>query len=277
MFLLLMILLNESNFINTITDYNDELDRYFSFVVCIEAEVKAPEPVKFCTGNLFTSNWVITAAHCLVYENVTVSYGKAISRQLETTVKVFKQIKHPQYRMVRKKENWSVVNDIGLIKVEKIPINRLGKLSSVNFEVFIKTPVAFVGYGFLWMPKTLASADFIKQIKPIDSTLLFLGKGETIECNLEVVWYPTICVSAEQELRRVPDPGGPLLYNRSIIGIFSDSSGNKLVFVPVNLYLNWIRDVMLIEDKQQQQLRDSDKITNDTNDTTINIAIEIGF
>lgn len=280
MFLLLMIqlLINvASDSESTKRDYNGHLDinNYFSFVVCIETHGKTPEPIKFCTGSLIKSNWVITAAHCLVHENVTVSYGNTISRQLEMKASVLKQIKHPQHKMMRNKEYWSVINDIGLIKVEKIPINPLAKISSVDYKEFTELPVVFAGYGFTWMQRAIDSVDLISQIKAIDSTPLLVGQGETIECNLEVVWHPSICVNAEQKMRRVADPGGPLIHNGTIIGIFSGSSGNKMVYVPVSLYLVWMRQVMLKDKKQQQKLRDGDKTYNDKYDASMNVTIEI--
>lgn len=282
MFLYLMILLlinDEGDSKSTTRVYNGYPDIYnqFPFVVCIETTAKTPDPIKFCTGSLIERNWVITAAHCLVHENVTVSYGNTISRQLAITVKVLNQIKHPQHKMIRNNEQWSVTNDVGLIEVENIPINSLGKLSTVNYKEFLKAPVVFAGYGFIWLQKTLDSADPARQIKAIDSIPLLVGQGETMECKLEVVWHPSICVYAEQEMRRIADHGGPLLHNGTILGIFSGGSGNTMVYVPVSFYLIWIRDVMIKYKKQEQQLRDSDKTNKDTSNLTINVAIEIGF
>lgn len=247
MFLHLMILLlinDQGDSRTTIRPYNGLPDIYnqFSYVVCIETT--DPEPIKFCTGSIIKHDWIITAAHCLIHEEVNVSYGNTIVRQLATTIKAIKQIKHPQHKMINNKEHWTVTNDIGLIKVDNIPINRWAKLSLKNYLDIKSSLVAFAGYGFIWMQRTLDSADIKKQIEAIDSTPLLVGQGETIECNLEVVWHPSICVDAKPEMRRISDPGGPLVYNGRVIGIFSGSSGNKMVFVPVSLYINWMRNVI---------------------------------
>lgn len=276
---MILLLINKGDLESTAKVYNGHPDIYnqFPFVVCIETTGKTPKPIQFCTGSLIQRNWVITAAHCLIDENVTVSYGNTISRQLAITVKVLKHIKHPQYKMIRNKEHWSVTNDIGLIEVENIPINPLAKLSSTDYKEFIESPVVFAGYGFMWLQRTVDSTDLMRQIEAIDSTPLLVGHGETIECKLEVVWHPSICAYAKLEMRRITDPGGPLIHNGTIIGIFSGSSGDKLVYVPVSLYLIWIRHVMLKDKIQQQQLRDSDKTNIDTNNPTLGIGIEIRF
>lgn len=265
---MILLLLNDEVYCKSKTQvYNGQPDIYnqFSFVVCLETTDNSAEPIKFCTGSLIKRNWVITAAHCLVQEKVTVSYGNTISRQLAMTVKVLQQIKHPQHKMINNKEHWTVTNDIGLIEVESIPRINCAKLSRINYKDIKASPVTFAGYGFIWMQRTLDSADITEQIEAIDSTPLLVGQGETIECNLEVVWHPSICVYANTKMRRISDPGGPLIHNGTIIGIFSGSSGNKTVYVPVSLYLNWIHDIY------------SGKINSNKNNPSLGFSIDLVF
>lgn len=74
----------------------------------------------------------------------------------------------------------ATINDIGLLKVEKIPIKTLAKLYSTNYEESFEIPVVY-GFGITWPEKEL-STNILKEkfVQLITSPLLLAEFFQTV-------------------------------------------------------------------------------------------------
>lgn len=251
MFLPLMLLIiteiNTKEIARIYKGYTD-FDNKYPFVVALERK-HGGSYVRYCTGSLIRENWVITAAHCLKRSDITVTYGNRLTRIIFKVKSVLKVI-HPDHIAKYNQKNWTILNDIGLIKVERIPGAKLGTISAEDYRRFLDLPVLFAGFGLTWLSAT--SSEEQDKRKILYYNPLMIGEGVTIKCdNKNSTWHPSICVGVgwNGSSARYGDSGGPLLHKGTIIGISSglrikQSGDHQMVFVPIGLYVDWIRNVI---------------------------------
>lgn len=222
-----------------------DTDNIFDYVVCIELK-SGNNYMRHCTGSLIDEQWVLTAGHCIGNKTLSVSYGNRSQENIRR-VAVLRQIRYPDYRQQELPDNHQkseILNDIGLLKVERIPITSLGKFSLVNYIAFKGLPVIYAGYGITWQEhENMMSFEYKEKFSELELTPLLLADGVIVTCNITINWQPITCVTSEFSFSGMGDSGGPLLYDNTIIGVHSGYFDQVLVFVPVHCYLKWIRDV----------------------------------
>lgn len=226
-----------------------DVDNEYPFVVALERKVNNSN-VRHCTGNLIKENWVVTAAHCLRKPNITITYGDRSTRTIAEVRTVLK-VTHPQHFAIYNPQNWTIINDIGLIKVENIHVEKLATLTSTDYRHFIDLPVLYAGFGVTWLEKNLTSTEEQERKRTLYHSPLLIGEGLTIKCDKRSKWHPSICVGIglHGSSARFGDSGGPLLYNGTVIGVSSGirvkrPGDDQMIFVPVGLYIDWIHDVI---------------------------------
>lgn len=246
MMIFLFITTGDSDFYPRVFNGYPDINNKFSYVVCIERKIENSY-MRYCTGSLIDENWVLTAGHCIGNnKTLSVSYGNRSQENTTNRVDVLLQIRHPDYRQYTSPndhENSELLNDIGLLKVESIPVNNTGKIYFVDYMAFTGLSVIYAGYGITWREKPMTSAEFKEKFSKLNLTPLLLANGVTRDCNISITWHPIICVHSEISFSGTGDSGGPLLYDDTIVGVHSGHFDKVLVFVKVRLYLQWIRDV----------------------------------
>lgn len=172
MFLYLLILLSikgnncRRSAIRTYNGYS-VVDNLYPFVVSIEEKVKTGYSVH-CLGSLFDEYWILTSGTCIKNnKNLTVPFGDKSTKQNIARVNVVYQITHPDFYIIDNYKNWSAINNIGLMKVERIPLETVGDISYIDYKEFTNLKVVYAGY---W--KTLE-----------DESLLLLGEGIISDCS----------------------------------------------------------------------------------------------
>lgn len=186
----------------------------FSYVVCIELKQKRSY-MRYCTGSVIDQRWILTAGHCTGNRTLSVSYGNRSQEKSTSRVDVILQIRHPDYKQFESQddqEKSEMRNDIGLLKVRRIPINTLGRISFVDYTVFTGVPAIYAGYGTTWLENAnLTSAECLERYSKLKSDPLRLGNGVIVECSISITWHPSICVHPERSFSGMGDSGGPLL------------------------------------------------------------------
>lgn len=218
----------------------------FDYVVCIEQK-NENSYLRFCTGSLIDEKWILTAGHCTGNKTLSVSYGNRSQENFVDRVNVILQIRHPDYKQFESQDDHGkseIRNDIGLLKVETIPINPLGMISFVDYTPFTGLTVVYAGYGITWREHVISSSENWEKFLNLKSTPLQLASGVTVKCNISITWHPSTCVHSEESFSGMGDSGGPLIYDETVVGVHSGYYGEILVFVPVQPYLKWIHQVI---------------------------------
>ncbi|XP_031838672.1 chymotrypsin-2-like [Nomia melanderi] len=201
----------------------------------------------FCGGSILNSNYVLTAAHCLLFEtadNIQVIAGTVDVDDRVSVHKVEKMIVHEKFSMED-----SFINDIALLKV-KTPFSISPRVSTVPLPkmsdvIPADTPAIVSGWGALAVngpaPKKLQKAlIFITEQK--------ICKNAYIPMNM-TVHDSHICANYPPGEKGAcnGDSGGPLTVNGKIVGIVSWSYWCALpnyptVYTRVTSFLDWIQE-----------------------------------
>lgn len=215
------------------------MDNQYPYVVSIEEKVKTGYLVH-CLGSLFDEYWILTSARCITDKNFTVPFGDKSTKENIARVNVIYQIFHPEYYLFDITKNWTAINDIGLMKVERIPLETLGEISSIDYKEFTNLKVVYAGYG-----KTIE-----------DESLLLLGEGLISDCSTAIdIVHTGICVVSNTTNVLNAFSGSPLIHNGSIIGINSGLSDYEMLFVSLNaFYAKWIQ-TELFADRQNSTVK----------------------
>lgn len=242
LYLLILLLIKGNNCrrsaIRTYNGYS-VMDNQYPFVVSIEEKVKTGYLVH-CLGSVFDEYWILTSARCIADKNLTVPFGDKSTKENIARVNVIYQVFHPEYYIIDNIKNWSAINNVGLMKVERIPLETLGEISFMDYKEFTNLKVVYAGYG-----KTIE-----------DESLLLLGEGIISDCStaIEIV-QPGLCVVSNTTNVLNAFSGSPLIHNGTIIGINSGLSDYEMLFVSLNaFYAKWIHNE-LFSDRQNSTVK----------------------
>uniref|UniRef100_A0A2A4K803 Peptidase S1 domain-containing protein n=1 Tax=Heliothis virescens TaxID=7102 RepID=A0A2A4K803_HELVI len=225
----------------------------YPYVIIIAGITSKDEVYRIATGSIITPTWTLTAAHVFtnmhVHGNDTfvVWYDKFTESPAVT--KAYTQIKeivkHPGFRDIPfvNFQSFYSNNDICLLKVNKVNLPAYGKLSPVDRTTLLGLATKFFGAG-----KTNKTGKDI--FHPIQE-----GHGLIIKCGPPISSWSSslLCVSppcANKQLTpNTGDSGGPFMIDDKIIGTFSlryfgYTSTAWNAFCPVDLYIDWIHDVI---------------------------------
>ncbi|KAH9638328.1 hypothetical protein HF086_006508 [Spodoptera exigua] len=232
----------------------DVMEGEYPYVVLLAGITPNKEFYRVASGSLITENWVLTSAH--IFSNhgehanntLVVWFGKFtespfISKQYSEVLEI---VKHPAFHDMPfiTYELFNGVNDIALLRVHKISIPVYGKLSSVDHTTLIGLSAVYVGGG----ETDKLGSDLYR--------VLQVGHGMVIKCGPPVSsWSPyLLCItppcSDKKHIPIIGDSGSPFLIDGKIVGTFSVryftfTHVSWTAFSPVDLYLDWINDVIV--------------------------------
>lgn len=234
-----------------------DLENKYPYVVVLEKQpitYHSFEIKKKCSGSLIDDNWIITSAHCLDDNIKRIRYGNMTHNTNKTSTNILLKIQHPLYKNVATKFYYHSENDIGLIKVDKIPIG-IAKIDPIHFSNLTNNEVVYADFERPYLASGF-NEDVNKTIQVLstfENSALKLYKGVITDCKKERthIWYDALCVKTERtpiEILR-ESSGGPLLLNGKIIGVNVGLLYDNVVrFAPISPYLGWIHEVISSED-----------------------------
>lgn len=230
-----------------------DVENKYPFVVVLEKqsiEYHSFEIRKKCSGSLIDDNWIITSAHCLDDNIKTIRYGNMTHNTNKTTANILLKIQHPLYKNVATKFYYHSVNDIALIKVDKIPIE-FAKIDPIHFSNLTNNEVVYADFERPYIASGF-SEDINKTIEVLsrfENSALKVYKGVIADCKKERthIWYDALCVKTKRKPIEIlrESSGGPLLLDGKIIGVNVGLLYDNVVrFVPISPYLGWIHEVI---------------------------------
>lgn len=222
---------------------DDDLASKYPYVVCLMFRFTN---IRLCSGTLVTSNWVLTAGHCLQKDLKFIQYGNMslTLNHTDTKREVLKMLPHPRHIL------YEATNDVGLLQVDPIPMDEYGSLSAVDYATLMGLHVEYAGYGSTFIPKRNIQNKRIRYLQDL-SRPLRLGEGVITSC--EPVAKKFICVSPKCIRRQSTlggDSGGPLFFERKIVGIVCGgpletyTANSDRYFTPISSRLTWIMKVV---------------------------------
>lgn len=232
---------------------SDVMDGEYPYVILIAGITPFKELYRVASGSLITDTWVLTSAHIFsnrgVHANNTlvVWFGKFTESPFITNQysEVLDIVLHPAFRDMPfiSYELFYGINDIALLRVNKINLPVYGKLSPVDHTTLIGLSTIYVGGG----ETDKLGTDLYRALQ--------VGHGMVIKCGAPVnKWSPyLLCVTPPcPEKKHIPiigDSGSPFLVDGKIVGTFSVryftfTHVSWTAFSPVDLYLDWINEVI---------------------------------
>ncbi|KAK0181219.1 hypothetical protein PV327_003521 [Microctonus hyperodae] len=200
----------------------------------------------FCGGSVLNKNYVITAAHCVVNQDVNTMKIVAATTDLtdpKSTHEVEKIIIHEKYDSY---DSWR--NDIALIKVktEFVANSVLSfvPLPTPSQEIPAESVAVVSGWGRLWQGGSSP--------KVLQKTEIFIASQNYCEKKYNEQGYDIhsthICAHdpVEETGSCHGDSGGPLTVEGKLVGLVSWAMGCAMtdyptVYTRVPEYLDWIK------------------------------------
>ncbi|CAK9805102.1 TRYP7 [Anthophora plagiata] len=196
----------------------------------------------FCGGSVLNANYILTAAHCVVNQNVNTIVVVAGTVNLQSRTLVRQAVKIIVHEKYNPPNNW--INDIALIKVDK-PLVLNSQISAVplprlNENISAGSVAIVSGWGRLQSGGPTTNQLKKARIYITDQTVCRRANGNIFDTQ--------ICANDPSNNRGAcqGDSGGPLTVNGKIVGIVSWSEGCGLpnrptVYTRVPSYISWIQ------------------------------------
>ncbi|XP_063818155.1 granzyme A-like [Pseudophryne corroboree] len=226
-----------------IIDGDEVLPHSKPYMALIEFETEHYEII--CGGSLIRRNWVLTAAHCQMFQStVTVTLGahSRVKKEMDKQMfDVVRSIKHPHYNS----SNYN--NDLRLLKLHrKAKLGKAVQLMSLP-ETFEDTEAGTVCQAAGW--GLTEDGDNSDNLMEVNVTLIERGKCQRSWKNKVNITENMMCTSVGPKGQDTceGDSGGPLICNGVLKGITSFGNikcghpGDTSVFTRLTKeYVTWI-------------------------------------
>ncbi|XP_013192242.2 cathepsin G-like [Amyelois transitella] len=224
----------------------------YPYVIRVMWESRPTLFIGSCTGFLISSQWALTAAHCLRPNLRYIKCGTSIAlNKTKCVANILKQIPHPAFLPVNN------INDIALLHVDHMEMNNYARLNAADYKTLEGRAARYAGFGYThYNIKSLKFKDIIEH----DKKPLQIGEGAIYfgdEKQLKGLGRPQIliapkCSNPRQHLFS-GDSGGPLIVDNTVTGIACFLSPKTIPnpkhpasfgFTPVSPFIDWIREIM---------------------------------
>lgn len=222
-------------------------------------------PLHSCSCTILTSNWTLTAAHCVPKESdraqLFVRYGsERPGDDNATVVLVLSYRTHPSFRIYDLGiMPLTVENDVAVLNTEPIILPRYGRLSAVEYSSLFGQEAKACGYG-------LTNDTDDKGITVISDTLILNKPLQVLDvmmmsCTSKLIHsnvHPALCMARKcgRKAAMCPgDSGGPLLHKSGVVGVISlgavydcvskgESSNLIGVMTAISPFIEWIGNII---------------------------------